>query len=164
VSLCHDATLTQQDLNCPMVIPFSISPLLILLTTHHFPSQLTVHCLHTVGMFCHLSSQHPSRATWMRHLGCLGRMCLLPPLSDLPDVLIINLQPFKFQAVLTFSARYPSQATLACCLVTWVGTLMDSGFLLPGGTRDPSLLCPGFCEGLHIASVLALWISLYRSK
>jgi hypothetical protein len=80
-------------------------------------------------------------------------MCSLPPLSDLPDVLIINLQPFKFQAVLTLSARYPSQA-LACCLVAWVGTLVISGFLPPGGTRDPSLLCPGFCEGLRPALLL----------
>jgi hypothetical protein len=127
-----------------------------------FPSMC--HCLHAIRIFCHLFLTAPLQAAWTHCLGCLGRMCLLPPLSDLPDVLIINLQPFKFQAVLTFSARYPSQATLACCLVTWVGTLMDSGFLLPGGTRDPSLLCPGFCEGLHIASVLALWISLYRSK
>src|ERR1700677_1333466 len=103
--------------------------------THHFPSYcVTVFTL--FGSFVTLSSRHPSRATWTRRLGCLGRMCSLPPPSFLPDVL--NLQPFKLQAVCTLSARHPSQATLACCLGHIGGGAR--GFLPPGVTRDPSVL------------------------
>ena len=78
--------------------------------THHFPS------FTLFGSSVTLSSRHPSRATWTCRLGCLGRMCSLPPLPSYPMSSICNPSSIKHQAVLTLSARHPSQATLACRL------------------------------------------------
>jgi len=54
----------------------------------------------------------PTSATTLSSRAGLPRwgLFVVPP-SLLPDVL--NFQPFKLQAVLTLSARHPSQATLA---------------------------------------------------
>lgn len=74
----------------------------------------------------------------MCHLGCFSRMCLLPP-SLLLDV--VDLQPVKFQAVLTLSTRQPWQGTLACHLGHFGGTA-------PGSTLELSVLCPGHFKGM----------------
>ena len=70
---------------------------------HHLPTYCTISpCQLTTFPFftlfrssVTLSSQHPSQATWTCHLGCLGRMCSLPPLPSYPVSSICNFSSFK---------------------------------------------------------------------
>ena len=82
----------------------------------------------------------------MRRLGCLGRMCSLPPLLTYPLSSICNPSSLKPFALFPHDTLHQQPWRVA--LVAWVGTLVVYGFLLPGGTRGPSDLCPGHCKGL----------------
>ena len=149
-----------------VIFPSGCHPVIpLLLSTHHFPL-LSSRCSY---LFVTLSSRHPSRAIWTRRLGCLGRMCSLPPLLTYLMYSICNPPSLKPFALFPHDTLH--QQPWRAALVAAVGTLMVSGLLPPRGTHNPSLLCPGLCEGLHPASLLfrrcgflCIFLSEYQFK
>ena len=100
-----------------------------------------------------LSSQHPSQATWTCHLGCLGRMCSLPPLPSYPVSSICNFSSFKP----SLSAWHPSQATMACHLGCLGGVTL---VIHLSGTLQ-RLHCFFFSVHAWVSLYLCRWVSIF---
>ena len=120
-----------------------------LLPTHHFPL-LSSHCSY---LFVTLSSWHPSRATWTRRLGCLGRMCSLPPLPTYPRC----PQSTTFQASSRSHFSCTTPFTSNPGVLPWSPRWGRSWFLVRSRLVALMICLPSvldFAKGLHPASLL----------
>ena len=147
-------------------MPHALSTLPFLLTANSPLSLLLCHCLHAVWIFCHPFLMAPFMSNPNIHLGCLGRVYLLPlpfSLTQCPH----DLQSFNVQASSSSHSHsfcmtpFTSNPGMPPWLLQW-GHLWI--LLLPGGTGDLSVLCPGLQEGLARFFFSLSWGSLYLPR
>jgi hypothetical protein len=104
-------------------------------TSPHFPSYYAA-VFTLFGSFVILSSRHPPRAIWTRRLSCLGRCVRCPPsLTRCPQSATLQLSSHSYSFCTT---PFTNNLGVPPLLPRWGAR----GFLPPGGTRDPSVLCP----------------------